>query len=93
MIYPTIGRIVWFHARDDANKALGEQACAAIVCYVWSDRLVNLSVFDPSGVQHSRMAIILVQDGDTLPNAPYCEWMPFQKGQAAKYEALAAAKA
>lgn len=32
---------------------------------------------------------ILLQDNDRAPkDAAYCEWMPFQKGQAAKTEQL-----
>ncbi|MBF5006826.1 hypothetical protein ISG32_21500 [Diaphorobacter sp. NR2-3-3-1] len=43
---------------------------------------------DANGNAHSRTSVPLVQDGDSCPaNGYYCEWMPYQKGQAAKTEA------
>lgn len=94
MITPTIGRVVWFHPPTNAAETgfAGQEICAAIVARVWSDRMVNLTVFDANGVPHSRTSVTLVQDGDTTPSLGYyCEWMPYQKGQAAKTEALEAA--
>ncbi len=79
-IVPTIGRVVWYH---EANFNQG-QPCAAIVAFVHSDSMVNLAVFDPSGKQLSRTSVPLIQDGDERPDWGYCEWMPYQKGQAAK---------
>lgn len=82
-IKPTIGRVVWFYNRPGAD-----QPCAAIVCYVHSDRLVNLAVFDQNGDTHSYCSVYLVQEGEEAPDEIYAEWMPYQKGQAAKTEAL-----
>lgn len=87
MIQPTVGRIVWF--RRSKGPVL---LCAAIVAHAWNDRLVNLAVFDENGVAHSRTSVLLLQDDDPVPDSgSYCEWMPFQKGQAAKLEQLEAA--
>lgn len=83
MIKPTNGRIVWF--TDPSGPSLTQ--LAAIVTSVHSDRMVNLCVFDQSGVPFPRTSVPLLQDKDEPGRSPYCEWMPFQKGQAAKHDA------
>lgn len=92
MIQPTIGRVVWYHPRPgEIGLAVndGSTPCAAIVAYVWNDRMVNLTVCDHNGQAQSRTSVRLLQDGEPpMPGTAYCEWMPFQKGQAAKTEAL-----
>src|SRR4051812_2510400 len=96
MIKPTVGRIVWFHDEQCQSPAplarITGQPLAAIVTGVWGDRMVNLAVFDANGASHSRTSVTLVQDGAAAPPlgcVMYCEWMPYQKGQAAKLESLA----
>lgn len=99
MISPTVGRIVWFHpnGNEAANDLLAsngsDQPMAASVAYVWGDTLVNLDVIDHSGAHAAFTSVTLIQDGYDIPASGecYCEWMPYQKGQAAKYEALAGA--
>lgn len=92
MIQPTIGRIVWYWPSDFDRTSMTihspEQPLAATVAYVWSDTLVNLTVSDHNGATHSRTSVMLAQDGGPAVGMPYCEWMPYQKGQAAKTEAL-----
>lgn len=87
MIAPSIGRVVWFTpAIDDTLKS--DQKMAALVTYVHSNTCINLAVFDANGLNHSRCSVILLQDDDeTLEYGRYAEWMPFQKGQDAKYNA------
>ncbi|MGX5661550.1 Gp49 family protein [Diaphorobacter nitroreducens] len=93
IIKPTVGRVVWFHPCDltgEAGFARHEdgQPYAAIIARVWSDALVNLTVLDANGTAHPRTSVALVQDGGGAPQyGSYCEWMPYQKGQAAKAEA------
>lgn len=94
LIPPTVGRVVWFHpAANSAESGFAPPAAgtplAAIVARVWSDTCVNLTVFDANGAPHSRTSVLLVQDGQLVPDGYYCEWMPFQKGQA-KVQAAAA---
>lgn len=88
MIKPTVGRVVLFH--PSSNEASADftptKICAAIIAYVHSDSMVNLAVFDGNGVAHSATSVFLFQDGETPPADFYCEWMPSQKGQAAKTE-------
>jgi hypothetical protein len=88
MITPTVGRVVWYHAPSSTPDA---QPQAAIIAFVHSDCLVNLHVIDANGVASGATSVVLVQEGDTAPAAGfYCEWMPYQKGQAAKTEAVQA---
>jgi hypothetical protein len=91
VIKPTIGRVVWFHPSSNSAESgfTPSPICAAIVAYVHSDSCVNLAVFDGNGVSHSKTSVTLIQDGETPPEGGYyCEWMPYQKGQAAKTEAI-----
>ncbi|RJP48789.1 MAG: hypothetical protein C4586_08745 [Anaerolineaceae bacterium] len=84
LIKPTVGRVVWYWPAG----AKVEQPFAATVAYVHSDHMVNLSVIDANGHQFPAMSIPLVQDNEETPGLPYCCWMPYQKGQAAKTEVL-----
>jgi len=92
MIKPTIGRVVWF--RDSTLKgAISKdepepQPCAAIIAFVHSDTLVNLTVFDWNGCPNARTSVPLFQGDGERPDGSFCEWMPYQQGQAAKTEAL-----
>lgn len=82
IISPTPGRIVWYH--EKAIQPDPKQPLAAMVTYVWSDRLVNLVVFNANAMKFERTSVPLVQHNDPTPNDRYAEWMPYQKGQAAK---------
>ena len=96
MIRPTVGRVVWYRpGKYDDIARIDGAPLAAIVASVFGDDCVNLTVFDAMGVAHPRTSVTLVQDGgppvEALGDgASYCEWMPYQKGQAAKTEALEA---
>ena len=84
MITPTVGRIVWCFRRD-----VGSEPAAAIVTHVETDTMINVAVFGHhSGIEFLNL-IPLVQDVEVPAGLQaWCEWMPFQKGQAAKAEAL-----
>jgi hypothetical protein len=90
-ILPTVGRVVWFtpsRLTGDGRFAHidGRKPLAAIVAHVFNDALVNLAVFDSNGQPHSRTSVKLVQAGEDKPEHGYfCEWMPYQVGQAAKH--------
>jgi hypothetical protein len=86
MIKPTVGRVVWFWMPNSPQK----EPLAAMVAAVITDSIVNLSVIDAEGNQFGQKGVPLVQDGEKSPAMAYCEWMPYQKGQAAKTEALQA---
>lgn len=97
MIKPTVGRVVWYRPSVTDMYSYpsgfgGPQPNAAIIAYVHSDSMVNLMVIDHNGNQHSRTSVPLIQDdvGEVNPvgGGSYCEWMPYQKGQAAKTDSL-----
>lgn len=92
MIEPTVGRVVWFTpAGGDIRFADYKAPFAAHVAYVWGPRCVNLMVILPNGSGVvGETSVTLLQDDD-LPRdfGRYAEWMPYQKGQAAKSDALA----
>lgn len=92
IIKPTIGRVVWFYPSSQTGNAgfaapADGEPLAAVVAKVWSDNLLNLTVFDANGVAHSRTSVALVQDGEPVPpHGYYATWMPYQVGQAKKHE-------
>jgi hypothetical protein len=83
-ISPSAGRVVWYH--PSVHEGISKPpngALAALVTCVWSDRCVNLAIFDANGHHHARTSVTLVQPGDARPvNGGFCEWMPYQVGQA-----------
>lgn len=92
MIKPTVGRVVWFTPLlSDDRRWDVKQPLAAIVSYVWGDRMVNLAVFGPEGTQSGQTSVPLLQDDDAKPEAGrFASWMPYQVGQAARTEAAEA---
>lgn len=84
MIKPTIGRVVWYYRPGSFTQ----QPNAALIAHVWSDELVNLAVFDSNGVASNETSVALFQGDGQPPSTPYCGWMPYQVGQAAKTEAV-----
>lgn len=90
MIKPTVGRVVWYtppHA-PAGEPANDPQPHAALIAYVWHDRMVNLAVFSPNGDNYGVTSVTLVQEGDMAPEAGrFAEWMPYQAGQAKKHSA------
>jgi len=91
-VTPSIGRIVWYTPSiSQGMPRIGDQPMAAMIVGVWSDACVNLTVFDANGNSHGITSVPLVQGDMPKPGGFYCEWMPYQKGQAAKTEKLEAA--
>lgn len=107
VITPTVGRKVWYRPSEAdlaGNKGMQQysgQPLDATVIAVWNDRMVNLKITDNAGRDYVRTSVPLRQDGDPVPGQTdgkgnfhaymHCEWMPYQKGQAAKAEAAEAA--
>jgi hypothetical protein len=96
MIQPSNGRVVLFTPAADFAGVQHDRSkpLAAHVCHVWADRCVNLMVIDSNGDRYAQTSVLLLQDDDSPPaTGCYAEWMPYQKGQAAKTEAAEAAAA
>lgn len=102
MIEPTNGRIVWYTPYSNELEGAFAMAVqrdmdgkviplAAQVCAVWGSRCVNLLVTDANGKTFAVTSRTLLQDDDAAPGAGYAQWMPYQKGQAAKHDAEKAA--
>ena len=91
MITPTIGRVVWYWPHSSLKNVSWNdktQPLAAHVAYVHCDTRVNLLVIDQNGVAHSVCSVLLHQGEAARPEGGFAEWMPYQKGQAAKTETL-----
>ena len=88
MISPTIGRVVLLRL---AGSSPTDEPLPALVAKVWNDRMINVGGFDHNGDPVKATSVVLLQDDDAPPaSGPWAEWMPYQKGQAAKAEALEA---
>jgi hypothetical protein len=88
LIKPTVGRVVWYHPPFTPDSGSNEQTLAAIVCHVWSETRVNLAVFDSNGTASNQTSVFLFRGESERPSSSYCEWMPYQIGQAAKTPAV-----
>lgn len=86
MINPTIGRVVWVVRPFNTNDI--KQAEVGLVTYVWSDHCINVAGFDHNGDPFKLSSLTLIQDDEPKPEGNFAAWMPYQKGQAAKAEAL-----
>lgn len=90
-IKPTVGRVVlYIPQKHEGFTVLDDQPCAATIAHVDENGVFcNLTVHDHIGVVHSLRNIPLVQGTIDKPTGGgYCEWMPYQIGQAAKSDDL-----
>ncbi len=90
IIKPTIGRVVWYWPSHLAHTS---QPYAALIAHVHNDTDINVGYFDHLGVAGSEQHVALLHDDDSYGNpggGGWAKWMPYQKGQAAKTEALEA---
>lgn len=93
MIAPTVGRVVLLFTKD-AKYDFGYcftpgKPHVALITAVHSDTLINVVAFDANGKSHPFTSIELKQAEDQKTYGTFwCEWMPYQKGQAAKTEAV-----
>ena len=90
-ITPTIGRKLWYWPNENDIKIEymesfdSVQPFDATVVFVEDLRKVNLFIVDHNGNTYDRRYIPLIQPGDDKPvGGGYCEWMPYQIGQAKK---------
>lgn len=97
-IEPTVGRVLWFWPALPLEGASSpEQPCAAMVARVNENGTVNLGYLDHDGNHRAACDVpllypepgderehVLIHDVEHL--APWCQWMPYQIGQAARTE-------
>lgn len=79
LIKPTIGRVVLFHhvAEADAEPAL--------VCFVHTDRMINVGGFQWNGQPFAACSVPLIPNGEDIPaTGHYATWMDYQVEQAKK---------
>lgn len=86
MIPVTVGRVVW--VRNRSGSIDPKQPEKADVVYVHSDICVNVAGYDANGTPFVLTSLTLDQGQPIDPSWPRAEWMPYQKGQAAKTEEL-----
>lgn len=89
MIKPTIGRVVWFWPDPNWEGVLAvDQPWKADIVFVHTDNLVNVAGFRHDGEPFKQGTVLLYQDEGPVPKGVHAQWMPYQKGQAAKTETL-----
>lgn len=84
LIPPSVGRVVLFRPRGSDPES---QPLAAMIARVNDDGSVNIGYLDTAGVHRNAIDVILHQDGEPRPDTAetaFCEWMPYQIGQAKK---------
>lgn len=92
MIKPTIGRVVWVHRPQSIDQTQPE---VGFITFVHQDDLINVAGFNANGEVFCHTSIYLHNPPEGGDHARpewarnyWTEWMPYQKGQAAKTEAL-----
>lgn len=92
-IVPTIGRKLYYYPLGDpgTTKIADDQPIDSTVIFVYpraDENLpfrLNLFTIDHIGNIQTRQSVLLVQDGEPVPNhCDYAKWMPYQVGQATK---------
>lgn len=85
MISPSIGRVVWYYPPGSIDP----QPWPALICYVHSDRLINLGGFKADGTTFDAREVRLVQDvSETVKLSDgFASWMPYQQKVAAEAQA------
>lgn len=80
-MHPTVGRMVYYFSFGTPNGKYPSTERAAIITAVHNDSCVDLCVLNPTGLFFNQNVVQGSAPGKW-------DWMPFQKGQAAKTEEL-----
>ena len=86
MIDPTIGRVVWYHPKPhqgDPPPLFPELPYVALIAGIQPTGLLNLAIWNHAGFGFQHQGVILRQDDEPVEQGD-AEWMPYQKGIAAK---------
>lgn len=88
MIKPTVGRVIWYWHPGAHHE---DQPWPALITFVHSDNMINVGGFNKNGNPFADTSVLLHQDDQSYGDpggGGWAAWMPFQRGQAAKIEAL-----
>lgn len=88
-IEPTVGRVLWYYPQFHRDE-MGREPLSASIAAVNNNGTVNIGFLSQLGVHHNALEVPIWDGQGPRPIYAYCEWMPYQKGQAAKTEALEA---
>jgi hypothetical protein len=84
MIIPTIGRVILYHPGERFSGVVhGKDPVPALITCVWSDTCINIGGFDANGNAFGATSVLLVQEGNPVPDTSYASWMPYQVAVAA----------
>ncbi len=85
-ITPTVGRVVWFY-EDIYCKKRNEPTAAMVTKVRGDDRHVDLVTYPDHTAVERREWVPLIQEGEDAGarGGCFCEWMPYQIGQAKKH--------
>lgn len=88
MIKPTIGRVVWYWPGIPCPQGGcrdPEQPYKADIVFVHSDTVVSVAGYDHLGRPFFN-SLATLWEGEGHGHSPCWQWMPYQKGQAARAE-------
>lgn len=89
MIPPTVGRVLLYRPKfSDPNAP----PLAAMIAAVNDNGSVNIGFLTAAGDHRSATNVMLYQEGEPRPDTAetaFCEWMPFQIGQAKQQSMVA----
>lgn len=92
MIKPSIGRKVYYFVKNPDGRLASNDHTMPFdvnIVYVWSDNLVNVAGFDHNGNVFARTSVPINVEAGGGGASAWCEWMPYQVGQAKANEAKA----
>lgn len=81
MTEPTIGRKVYYFDPTTTSLTSHDRSKPfdVNIVYVWSSTCINIAGFDHNGNLFSRTSVPI---NETAGASAWCEWMPYQQGQA-----------
>lgn len=81
--YPDTEDLDGMYTVKPMNRIRSEVPFDAVIAFVHSDRIVNLSVLDHRGQHHVRENVVLLQVGESpMQNQPFCAFANYLMAQA-----------
>lgn len=85
-IQPTVGRKILYRPPADQGHA-EDVRFSADIAWVNEDNTINIAYLNQYGLSFHACGVVIAA-GNNLAEPGQCEWMKYQKGQAAKTEEL-----